>query len=224
MHMLKRSFISEIIVLGLFFGVTTSTIASEKQPFEAWVVNPSNPNEAWRVSQLDPDTNAIADLLEAQEIVSAAELDEINDFIHGTEILAEQGNISAQVSLALMYENNEIVPQKYHLPQDYHQAFIWYEKAANQGDVAAQAKLGLMYYEGMGVRQNYAMARKLVLKAANQGDPDAQGLIAEMYEEGRGVRPDKVQAKEWYGKACDNGDQYGCDRYRALNEKMYVKP
>jgi TPR repeat protein len=43
-----------------------------------------------------------------------------------------------------------------------------YTLAANQGDDDAQFNLGILYYQGQGVAQSNAMARKWFLKAALQ--------------------------------------------------------
>ena len=78
-----------------------------------------------------------------------------------------------------------------------------------------------MYYEGDGVPQNYAEARKWYKKAAEQGNADAQYNLGRMYSGGKGGRLDGQIAKEWYGKACDNGNQKGCDAY--LSQGLFPK-
>ncbi len=52
--------------------------------------------------------------------------------------------------------------------------------AAEQGDADAQFNLGLLHYNGKGVRQDFAQARKWYLKAAEQGHADAQTFLAAM--------------------------------------------
>ena len=74
MQSLKRNFIYKLVVLNLFFGVSLSVIAAELPPFEGWFVDPYNPNDAVFVSQADPRTNAMADLLEARTILANEEL------------------------------------------------------------------------------------------------------------------------------------------------------
>jgi len=68
--------------------------------------------------------------------------------------LAEQGDISAQYNLGLMYEYGRGVVQ------DYAEAAKWYMKAAEQGDASAQENLGIMYHKGRGVPRDYAEAAR----------------------------------------------------------------
>jgi len=68
--------------------------------------------------------------------------------------LADQGHVSAQISLGLMYDNGHGVPQ------DYAEAVKWYRKAVRQGNAAAQNNLGTMYDLGKGVPQDYVEAHK----------------------------------------------------------------
>lgn len=212
---LSKSLIHSLIISSSFFGVSISAVALEPREmpsFEEWLkTQPSTPDDYGYDNDYD---NAEAAVLAAEAALAdiAASMTP-EDVFYQTEALAEQNDADAQLSLGLMYRDGEYVPQ------DYHQAFIWFEKSANQGNSLAQGMVGLMYYEGKGVRQNYTLARKWVLKSANQGSAGSQGFLGEIYEYGKGVRQDKVQAKEWYGKSCDNGNQDGCDRYRKLNNK-----
>ncbi|WP_435642227.1 tetratricopeptide repeat protein, partial [Proteus mirabilis] len=66
----------------------------------------------------------------------------------------EQGDAWAQGLLGGMYYNGKGVKQ------DYHQAFLWTQKAADKGDATAQNRLGAMYYLGEGVRQNKPLAKE----------------------------------------------------------------
>jgi len=63
--------------------------------------------------------------------------------------VANDGDVTAQYNLGLMYYNGDGVRQS------YIEAVKWYRKAANQGYVYAQYNLGVMYYNGQGVRQSY---------------------------------------------------------------------
>ncbi len=77
--------------------------------------------------------------------------------------LAEQGVVTAQNNLGVMYEKGEGVPQ------DYAEAVKWYRLAAEQGYAIAQFNLGFVYAEGQGVPQDYALAVKWYRLAAEQG-------------------------------------------------------
>lgn len=87
------------------------------------------------------------------------------DFATAVEIwrpLAEQGHVSAQNNLGLMYDNG------YGVPQDYAEAVKRYRLAAEQGLADAQYHLGGMYYDGDGDLQDYAEAAKWYRLAAEQ--------------------------------------------------------
>ena len=56
--------------------------------------------------------------------------------------LAQQGDVTAQYSLGLLYAKGRGVPQ------DYARARYWFEKAAAQGDGSAQSALRLLQREG----------------------------------------------------------------------------
>ena len=81
-----------------------------------------------------------------------------------TKSKAEQGDVTAQSVLGIMYYNGEGVPQ------DNMKAVHWFTKAAEQGEVKAQSLLGIMYYKGEGVSQNYVKAYVLLNLAASQGN------------------------------------------------------
>jgi len=67
-------------------------------------------------------------------------------------LLANQGDVSAQYNLGVMYANG------YGVKKDHAKAVEWYSKAAQQGHAVAQYSLGVWYFYGLGVEQNYAQA------------------------------------------------------------------
>ena len=79
-------------------------------------------------------------------------------------LLAEQGNVEAQINLGLMYE------QGLGVLQDYKQAVKWQRLAAEQGDFHGQLSLGVMYKIGEGVPQNYVLAHMWTNIAATNGN------------------------------------------------------
>ncbi|MFK5041818.1 tetratricopeptide repeat protein [Glaesserella parasuis] len=91
---------------------------------------------------------------------------------------AEQGYLSAQYILGLMFSNGDGVRQ------DYHQAFKWFQKAAEQGDAKAQAALGSMYNLGLGVRQNSSTAKMWFGKACDNGEQGACYFYRKLSEYG----------------------------------------
>ena len=114
--------------------------------------------------------------------------------------LADEGNPTAQYSLALMYHTGE------GLPQSDAEAAKWYRKAADNGDARAQFNLALMYRNGMGVPKSDAEALKWYRKAADQGNAMAQNSLGLMYDAGEGVPKDDAEAVKWYRKAADQGN------------------
>jgi len=104
---------------------------------------------------------------------------------------AEQGDIQAQFTLAIMYEGGLGVSQ------DRAEAVKWWRKAADQGSAYAQFMLG-------GMSKDDAEAVKWYRKAAEQGNSDAQQMLGIMYERGsKGVPQDYTEAAKWWRKAAD---------------------
>jgi hypothetical protein len=62
--------------------------------------------------------------------------------------LADQGDVTAQYRVGIMYNNGEGVPQS------YAEAARWFRLAAEQGDPKAQFLLGFLYAAGNGVALN----------------------------------------------------------------------
>lgn len=100
--------------------------------------------------------------------------------------LATQGNASAQLGLALMYNGGQGVVQ------DSREAAKWYRLAAAQGHAQAQFFLGAMYYVGKGVEQDFQQAAKWYRLAAAQGEANAQFGLALLYKRGLGVPYSRV--------------------------------
>jgi len=79
--------------------------------------------------------------------MTAARIGDFETALKEWKPLAEQGDVSAQYSLALMYYGGEGVVQ------DYKEAVKWYRLAAEQGLARAQYNLGNSYYKGEGTDQ-----------------------------------------------------------------------
>ena len=69
--------------------------------------------------------------------------------------------------------------------------------AADQGDAQGQYNLGDFYYSGIGVAQDYAEARRLLLSAAEQHHAHAFHSLGTMSVQGAGVPVDYVEAHKW---------------------------
>lgn len=109
--------------------------------------------------------------------------------------LADQGDVSSQYYLGIMYDEGKGVRQ------NYIEAMKWYRMAAEQGDARAQFNLGLLYYNGQGVPQNYSEAAKWYMKAAEGKIAQAQLSLGMMHYRGEGVSKDNVLAYMWFDLA-----------------------
>jgi TPR repeat protein len=65
--------------------------------------------------------------------------------------------------------------------QDLQKAFRWYHKSAKQGFPPAQYELGLMFHYGIGVKQNFELARFWLGRASKKGHPKAQSIMYRFY-------------------------------------------
>lgn len=126
--------------------------------------------------------------------------------------LANDDYAEAQATLGWMYHEGIGVPQ------DYQQAYLWYEKAAQHGIVTAQSNLGIFYQNGYGVEQNNAKAAEWFTKAAEQGYQYASYNLALLYLEGKGVKKDREIAINLLFHAY----RYGVNDARTLLESLGV--
>jgi TPR repeat protein len=106
-----------------------------------------------------------------------------------TEKKAAGGNVQAQYTLGLMYE------QGYGITQDKSRAALCYRKAAEKGHVQAQYRLGYLYYHGQGVPRNLRQAAEWYAKAAEQRDVPAQADLGNMHLVGESVPKDISKAE-----------------------------
>lgn len=127
--------------------------------------------------------------------------------IHWFRKAAEQGNVKAQFSLGLKYEEGQEVLQ------NYAEAIRWYRKAAEEGEGHAQFNLGVMYAKGQGVQQDYVQGYLWIDLAASRSNGDAQRKFAgdrdRLAEEmtARQIAEAQHLAREWKIKA--QGDPGG---------------
>ena len=87
------------------------------------------------------------------------------------ETAAQQGDLKAQVELALKYEHAEGVPR------DLSKAHNLYCQAATRGNAEAEFRLGWMYANGRGVSQDDGVAGALFWRAADRGYTQAAQLL-----------------------------------------------
>jgi len=103
-------------------------------------------------------------------------------------------------------DSNELETAKEFLKQSrFSEALPLLRTAAGNGDPEAAYYLGESYYNGWGVPQDYAKAKKSYEKAAAKGSADAMFSLGSMYGGGHGVVEDDPKAKKWYEKAVIAG-------------------
>ena len=171
-------------------------------------------------------------LLDAARTLTAQRLPDV-------QRAAENGDVAAQVVLAIAYEQGRIVAK------DPAQAVAWLEKAAtsrhpmalcslamhylsreqgpgddasaaellqaaaDQGFAVAQNNLGVLYARGRGVPKDLTRSASWYRKAAEQGYAQAAINLAAVYDNGWGVKVDHVEAGRWWRVAADAGDAEG---------------
>ncbi|XP_043471478.1 protein sel-1 homolog 1 [Leptopilina heterotoma] len=123
------------------------------------------------------------------------------DLIEYYQLLAEKGDIQAQVGLGqLHYQGGRGVPL------DHQRALHYFQHAADAGNPVAMAFLGKIYLEGSDiVKQDNETAYKYFKKAAELGNPVGQSGLGLMYLYGRGVERDTAKALQYFSQAADQG-------------------
>ncbi|XP_011500969.1 PREDICTED: protein sel-1 homolog 1 [Ceratosolen solmsi marchali] len=123
------------------------------------------------------------------------------DLIEYYQLLAEKGDIQAQVGLGqLHYQGGRGVPI------DHQRALHYFQNAADAGNPVAMAFLGKIYLEGSDiVKQDNETAYKYFKKAAELGNPVGQSGLGIMYLYGRGVERDPTIALQYFNQAAEQG-------------------
>lgn len=102
-------------------------------------------------------------------------------------------------------------------------AFAYYQEAANKREAQGMYGLGYVYAEGIGVPQNYRMARIWYEKGGAQGSSDALDNLGALYEAGRQdppySKPNYARALEYYLAAAQKGDRYAMNNVAYILEK-----
>lgn len=91
------------------------------------------------------------------------------------------------------------------LPPDVACAYMWIERAAREGRASAKTYLAWMHVEGIGGRQDFALAAQLYRDAARQGESSAANNLGELLENGRGVTRNERAAADYYRQAAEAG-------------------
>jgi Sel1 repeat len=120
--------------------------------------------------------------------------------------LAEAGDAEAQVSLGLLFDLGQGVPE------DPATAYKWYRRAAEAGLAKAQFNVAVMEDSGVVGPRNPVAAARWYAKAAAHGHLRAQYNLAQLYSSGDGVPRDIAEAKAWYRVAAHGGLTAAADK------------
>ncbi|KAL3286272.1 hypothetical protein HHI36_000781 [Cryptolaemus montrouzieri] len=124
-----------------------------------------------------------------------------NDLIEYYQLLAEKGDIQAQVGLGqLHYQGGRGVDL------DFQKALHYFTQAANSGNAVAMAYLGKIFLDGSDdIKADNATAFKYFKKASDLNNPVGLSGLGLMYLYGRGVEKDYVKAHKYFLAAADQG-------------------
>ena len=172
----------------------------------------------------EQQTSELEDCALAREALKTGEYAAAEELL---DTLANEGNLTAKVDLALLHLR-ELVESP-----DFDFAITLLDEASTSGMPMASAQLGAAYEEGKGTPQNTSLALKYYLIAANQGDPDGMfnagrcyllGIGTEQHtakrdELARSSRPhqDHKLACYWVGGIYSDGQYVVADQAMASN-------
>lgn len=142
---------------------------------------------------------------------------------------ARAGDPDAQYRLGVLYYRGK------YAPQDYTQAFHWFETAAANGCARAYTALAGLYNAGTGCEKNAEKTFSLYQTAAGLGDFEARINLAVCYLEGIGTEVNETRGFETMKAAADDqsplaqlltGDLYergcGTEKNDTLALKYYI--
>ncbi|XP_059618669.1 protein sel-1 homolog 1 [Phlebotomus argentipes] len=124
-----------------------------------------------------------------------------NDLIEYYQLLADKGDVQAQVGLGqLHYQGGRGIPL------DHNKALDYFSQGALAGNAIAMAYLGKIYLEGSdNIKADNGTALKYFKKAAELGNPVGQSGLGIMYLQGKGVPKDTAKALSYFTQAADQG-------------------
>ena len=114
--------------------------------------------------------------------------------------LGEQGYITAQFNLGMMYHHGTGIEK------NLLEAIEWYRRAAEQGHTNAQYSMGYSYARGMGVTTDMSTAVNWWSRAAGNGSIEAQYSLGLVYAQGLGIEANSEQAVKWWRQAANRGN------------------
>lgn len=115
-------------------------------------------------------------------------------------LAADNGNLDAQLELAISYAGGELFQQDY---VEAARRFHIVESSAQSSDARLQFKIGKAYKLGEGTPKDILEAVKWFKKAAMKGHNYAQVELANIYKSGKGIKKDLVEAYAYFDLALD---------------------
>ena len=139
---------------------------------------------------------------------------------HILEPLANDSDLEAMLILGSMFETGQ-----QGIPQNYSEAFRWFQRSAYKDDARGLFKHGLMYYNGWGTPQNYREARKLFIEAAEKEHAEAQYYLGVIYEKGyvNSKKADYILAHMLFNISASKGYKKSVERRDAVAKEMSPK-
>ncbi|CAH2007378.1 unnamed protein product [Acanthoscelides obtectus] len=124
-----------------------------------------------------------------------------NDLIEYYQLLAEKGDVQAQVGLGqLHYQGGRGVDL------DYQKALHYFTQAANAGNAMAMAYLGKIYLDGSDeIPASNDTAFKYFKKASDLNNPVGLSGLGLMYLYGKGVEKDYTKAHHYFLLSAEQG-------------------
>ncbi|CAH1397074.1 unnamed protein product [Nezara viridula] len=124
-----------------------------------------------------------------------------NDLKEYYEMLADKGDVSAQVGLGQLYYRGAKG-----FSRDYGKALLYFQKAAEAGNIIAMAFMGKIYLEGdENVKVNLMKAYLNFKKSADFENAIGQYGIGLMYLEGKYVEKNNRKALFYLSRSADQG-------------------
>lgn len=187
-----------LTVLLLVFIMGSSAIADSLDDGVALYFEEGNSKKALKVIQPLADKGNAG----AQYYVGLINYDNGKDKIAFDWYMksAKQDFIEAQMAIASMYKNGEVVKR------NGKTALEWYKKVADKDVVDAIVEIANIYAEGIDVEVDAKKAIEWYTKATDKNNDYAQYSLGEIYAQGKIVKQDGKKAIAWYTKAANAGD------------------
>lgn len=131
-----------------------------------------------------------------------------------SELAQETGDLRAQVSMGILYEEGTFVGQ------DERKALEYYLLAANNGSTGAMNNIGNFFLHGKGVEKDYDKAFAWYQKATElSGNAAAECSLGMCYQYGYGTKIDYEKARAFYEASAKQGQGLAYYRIGLLYEQ-----